>query len=192
MFGALGGRYLGANIRWTLCTRPVSIDEHERKIRFSYGYDTHVKVQTAQSTEILYRISTGGGTYLLAVQCFSVLCLFLWGLLATYPILWFVNKVLPIRLSPEDEIKGCDLTEHYMGDESEKMLPTQHMSQAHQAHSIRFAGMNQANFDVAAIPYSMGDKYKEFDTLGKRRPFSTNLGYEHDDHQGRQQTSDRL
>ena len=60
---------------------------------------------------------------MLAAQSFSAVCLFLWGLIATYPIIWLVNKLIPIRLSAADEIAGCDVIEHYMGDETDKMLP---------------------------------------------------------------------
>lgn len=136
--------------------------------------------------------STGGGTYLLSVQLFSVVCLFFWGLIVTFPIMWIVNKLIPVRLSPEDEIKGCDIVEHYMGDEEEKILP-QHITNAH-ISSIKFGGMNQMNFEINSNPYNNGsDKYREFDTLGKRKPYS-NLGYEHEEPRTERQrtTSERL
>lgn len=123
---------------------------------------------------------------MLGVQTFSVCCLFLWGLIITYPILWFVNKLIPIRLDPVDEIKGCDIVEHYMGDENEKMLaPLDNI----QISNMKFNGP-QVNFNIP--PNSYNDTYKEFDTLGKRKPFHVNQGYERDESAAQQHTTDRL
>lgn len=128
---------------------------------------------------------------MLGVQTFSVCCLFLWGLIVTYPIIWIVNKVIPIRLEPQDEIMGCDLVEHYMGDENEKMFPP--LDQV-QIANMRINGA-QVSFALPSNAYSSGS-YKEFDTLGKRRSFHLNHGYEKDGegatNQYRQQTTERL
>lgn len=119
--------------------------------------------------------STGGGWYMLSVQAFSCTCLFFWGLIVTYPILWIVNKITPIRLSPEDEIIGCDIIEHYMGDEKELIPLT-----STQMNNIKF-GIPQANFQISNSSFSTGNEsYKEFDTLGRRRPYSANVAFEHD------------
>lgn len=56
----------------------------------------------------------GGGWYLLSIQCFSALCLTTWGLFMTYPILWIVNKVIPIRMNPIDETIGADFVDHHI------------------------------------------------------------------------------
>lgn len=116
-------------------------------------------------------MQTGGGWYLLGVQSFSVCCLFLWGLIITYPIIWIVNKLIPIRLDPQDEILGCDIVEHFMGDENEKMLPP--LDQV-QIASMRMAG-SPANYANPSI-----ETYKEFDTVERRRTFHLNHGYERD------------
>lgn len=54
----------------------------------------------------------GGGFYLLGIQCLTVLVLTLWGLCATYLLLWLINKVIPIRMDPNEELLGADLMEH--------------------------------------------------------------------------------
>lgn len=54
----------------------------------------------------------GGGWNMLGVQALSVICLTVWGFLATYVLLWAINKVLPIRMTPDDELLGADIVEH--------------------------------------------------------------------------------
>lgn len=56
----------------------------------------------------------GGGWYLLGIQCLSALCLLSWGILSTFVLLWIINKIVPIRMDPHDELLGADLTEHYI------------------------------------------------------------------------------
>lgn len=149
------------------------------------------KSMNSEQTFKRFPSSTGGGTYLLAVQCFSVVCLFLWGLLSTYPILWFVNKLLPIRLDPMDEIKGCDIVEHFMGDENEK-IPS-HLDNM-QLSNIRFGGPH-VNFNIPSISPSFYPKnatYKEFNTVVPSKPFNLNHGYERDEHEIRHRTSEHL
>lgn len=118
---------------------------------------------------------------MLCAQTFSIICLFLWGLLATYPIIWFVDKVTPVRLSPLDEIKGCDLVEHYMGEESDFPLSA---AQIAQIESLKLNGIPQVTLHMSASP-----SYKEFDAnLVRRKPYQVNGGFE-DSHQ---QTTERL
>ncbi|XP_059612678.1 putative ammonium transporter 3 [Phlebotomus argentipes] len=56
----------------------------------------------------------GGGWYLLGVQCLSALCLCIWGVLSTTLLLWFINKIVPIRMDPNEELLGADLMEHHV------------------------------------------------------------------------------
>lgn len=112
---------------------------------------------------------------MLSVQTFSVCCLFMWGLIATYPILWLVNKVTPIRLSPQDEAAGCDVVEHFMGDEKE-IIPLNCV----QPNNIKF-GIPHGNFQISdSTLSSCNDSYREFDTLNKRKPYFVNVGSEQD------------
>lgn len=59
-------------------------------------------------------IFLGGKPYLLIVQAISSLSLTVWAATAMLLIMYVVNSMVQIRLDPEDEIKGCDLTEHYV------------------------------------------------------------------------------
>lgn len=123
---------------------------------------------------------------MLIVQSISVVCLFLWGSLATLPIIWCVNKIMPVRLDAEDELKGCDICEHYMGDEDEK-LPLNTM----QISNVRF-GSPQVNYALPANSYPLNATYKEFDTVVQRKPFHTNLSFEGEENVARIQTTERL
>lgn len=109
---------------------------------------------------------------MLAVQTFSVTCLFFWGLIATLPIIWLVDKMTPIRLSAEDEIKGCDIVEHYMGDEKDVLQPLE---------QIQF-GSPIVNFNIPSNIRN-NESFKEFNTVGKRRQFHTNLTNVRENHE---------
>lgn len=54
----------------------------------------------------------GGGWYLLGVQSLSALCLSCWGVCSTFALLWCINKLIPIRMDPNEELLGADLMEH--------------------------------------------------------------------------------
>ncbi|KAE8742660.1 hypothetical protein FOCC_FOCC011789 [Frankliniella occidentalis] len=54
----------------------------------------------------------GGGFYLLGVQALSALCLGTWSFCSTMVMLWLIDKVVPIRLGPHEELIGADLIEH--------------------------------------------------------------------------------
>lgn len=126
---------------------------------------------------------------MLGVQTFSVCCLFLWGLIITYPIIWIVNKLTPIRLDPHDEVLGCDLVEHNMGDEYKKMLPSINEMQM---TNTRLAGA-QVSLTLAPPPNPYyNETYKEFDTPGKRKTFHLNHGYERDNAAHQQNSNERL
>ncbi|XP_055639594.1 putative ammonium transporter 2 isoform X2 [Toxorhynchites rutilus septentrionalis] len=54
----------------------------------------------------------GGGWYLLGVQSLSALCLACWSICTTFALLWIINKIVPIRMDPNEELLGADLMEH--------------------------------------------------------------------------------
>lgn len=56
--------------------------------------------------------SPGGGWYLLGVQTLTGLCLIVWAGAVTMALLWLIDKVLPIRMEPYEELLGADLCEH--------------------------------------------------------------------------------
>lgn len=60
----------------------------------------------------------GGGWYLFGVQCLAALCLLSWGVLTTFILLWIINKIVPIRMDPNEELLGADLTEHKINHNS--------------------------------------------------------------------------
>lgn len=70
-------------------------------------------MEHACSSINLHLPKIGGGLYLLCIQTISSICLTLWAAITTLIILWAVNKIIPIRLSAEEEMLGCDKVEHF-------------------------------------------------------------------------------
>jgi hypothetical protein len=102
----------------------------------------------------------GGGPFQLIVQAISAICLTIWACIATLVILWFVNATCKIRLSPEDEIKGCDSVEHLVNDIEEpknfdKIIVNR-----------KFSGLTENEI----IP-------RQFENFGRRKTFHVNHGY---------------
>lgn len=54
----------------------------------------------------------GGGFYLLGVQLLACVVVGVWSMSTTYIILKIINRVVPIRLAPSEEILGADFVEH--------------------------------------------------------------------------------
>jgi Amt family ammonium transporter len=50
--------------------------------------------------------------YLLGIQSFTALVLALWSFCTTYVMLWIIDKFIPIRMNPVEEVLGADLIEH--------------------------------------------------------------------------------
>jgi hypothetical protein len=48
----------------------------------------------------------------LIVQCIAIIALSLLGFFGAFPIIWLTNKIIPLRLDPEEEEIGCDIVEH--------------------------------------------------------------------------------
>ncbi|KAG5673240.1 hypothetical protein PVAND_003303 [Polypedilum vanderplanki] len=65
-----------------------------------------------QTTGDRFGLFKGGGFYLLSVQALAVICITLWAIFSTFLLLWFVNKITPLRMKVEDEIMGADYAEH--------------------------------------------------------------------------------
>lgn len=116
----------------------------------------------------------GGGVYQLAVQAISSVSLTIWAACATLTILWIVDHLMPIRLRPEDEQKGCDLTEHYLGEsygnEVQKSLSTlDKIIHITTPIAQRFNGSTDER------------NQRELDNFGRRKPFHTNQAFERDE-----------
>lgn len=113
-------------------------------------------------------IFLGGGPFQLVVQLISSISLSIWAATVTLGILWIVNKIIPIRLDLEEELKGCDEIEHdIMPLFYESQIPFERIVNASSPKAQRFAG-------------SLEDKnHRELEDFERRRSFHTNLGYQH-------------
>ncbi|XP_017847227.1 putative ammonium transporter 2 [Drosophila busckii] len=71
--------------------------------------DNPIPMDTTNGRSGLFK---GGGWYLLGIQTLSAFCLACWGICSTFLLLYIVNKIIPIRMDPHEELLGADLTEH--------------------------------------------------------------------------------
>ncbi|CAH0761560.1 unnamed protein product [Diatraea saccharalis] len=71
--------------------------------------DNPIPMETTNGRSGLFK---GGGWYLLGVQTLTGICLMAWGALVTMALLWVIDKIMPIRMDPYEELLGADLTEH--------------------------------------------------------------------------------
>ncbi|XP_068622033.1 putative ammonium transporter 2 [Battus philenor] len=71
--------------------------------------DNPIPMETTNGRSGLFK---GGGWYLLGVQTLTGVCLMAWGALVTMLLLWIIDRVVPIRMDPYEELLGADLTEH--------------------------------------------------------------------------------
>ena len=62
----------------------------------------------------------GGSWRLLGVQLLACLLTAAWGVLTTVIMLFAIEKTVGIRLTREEELQGCDLVEHGIGEEDEE------------------------------------------------------------------------
>lgn len=127
-----------------------------------------------------------GSTYLLEVQAVSAFSLTVWSAISTLIVIWVVNKILPIRMSEEEEIKGADLTEHY---QSVHLTSPMHRpsfsvpsvtvmrSSSGSIHKIMNVPSPVARFTGTIDNLNSND----YDSFGRRKPFTVvhdNYGYE--------------
>lgn len=71
--------------------------------------DNPVPLDTTKGRRGLFK---GGGWYLLGIQTLSAFCLTCWGICTTFFLLYIINKIIPIRMDPDEELLGADLMEH--------------------------------------------------------------------------------
>ncbi|XP_072937578.1 putative ammonium transporter 2 [Epargyreus clarus] len=71
--------------------------------------DNPIPMETTNGRSGLFK---GGGWYLLGVQALTGVCLTVWGALVTMALLWLIDRAMPIRMDPYEELLGADLTEH--------------------------------------------------------------------------------
>ncbi|XP_037045515.1 putative ammonium transporter 2 [Bradysia coprophila] len=78
-------------------------------IAVGFFADNPIPMETTSGRAGLFK---GGGWYLLGIQSLSALCLTCWGICSTFLLLWMIDKVIPVRMDPNEEILGADLMEH--------------------------------------------------------------------------------
>ncbi|KAG5675103.1 hypothetical protein PVAND_005032 [Polypedilum vanderplanki] len=77
--------------------------------------DNPIPLETTNGRKGLLK---GGGFYMFGIQCLSAVCLCSWGVLSTFVLLWVINKIVPIRMDPNEELLGADLVEHKINHHS--------------------------------------------------------------------------
>lgn len=124
-----------------------------------------------------------GSTYLLEVQAVSAFSLTVWSAISTLIVIWVVNKILPIRMSEEEEIKGADQTEHYQSVHVRRrpsFAPpslTVMRPSSGSIHKIINVPSPIARFTGTVDTLNPMD----YDSFGRRKPFTVthdNYGYE--------------
>lgn len=73
--------------------------------------DNPIPLTTTNGRRGLFK---GGGWSLLGIQCTSALCLVCWGTGSTFLLLYIINRIVPIRMDPTDELMGADVMEHFI------------------------------------------------------------------------------
>jgi ammonia channel protein AmtB len=109
-----------------------------------------------------------GSFYRLKIQFVSVCILIAFSFIMTYILIKFVDITVGIRLSEEDEIEGCDSTEHGI----------------EQSHLPLITAEVKKNLDTI----SMSEKFvnihtpcsDNFDSFGRRRQFNINESFQRD------------
>lgn len=119
-------------------------------------------------------IFLGGGPNQLIVQAISSIALTVWAALSTLLILCLVNGIIPMRLSPEDEKKGCDLVEHNIGENNCNEL--QKTTNTFDKYLIEVATPIAQRFNRNNERNQSGSNSE-----GRRRNFRDNQGYESGD-----------
>ncbi|WP_029192148.1 ammonium transporter [Paenibacillus harenae] len=59
-----------------------------------------------------YGLFYGGGWNLLGVQALGLVIVSLWGFTLTWGVLWLVRKIMPVRVSKDEELVGLDVGIH--------------------------------------------------------------------------------
>ncbi|XP_029039067.2 putative ammonium transporter 3 isoform X5 [Osmia bicornis bicornis] len=111
----------------------------------------------------------GGGWYLLGIQCLTVICLALWSFLVSLTLLWFINKIIPIRMSVHEELLGADLVEHRIRHiqigVSRAMSAIRPFSQEHELNNVPPVGINPGHDSYI-------ERYNRKNRLKQKKRFS--------------------
>jgi hypothetical protein len=118
----------------------------------------------------------GGNSHQLIIQIISATFVTIWGAFATLFMIWFVDLTLKVRLTPEEEMIGCDYTEHNIGENPDKTLQRR-----------RPSTLDKINERIIEIATPIAQRFagnidpilkKEEEHFGKRKAFHTNQGFE--------------
>ena len=71
--------------------------------------DLPLPLETTSGRRGLFR---GGGWDLFWIQSIAAISLTVWGVLSTILLLWTIDRFVPIRAEPHEELLGADLMEH--------------------------------------------------------------------------------
>lgn len=64
-----------------------------------------------------------GDWYQLAVQCFSSVCITIFSAVVSIIILWLIDEIFTLRMTPDEEIAGSEIVYHYIQYEKEVDIP---------------------------------------------------------------------
>lgn len=105
----------------------------------------------------------GGSWQLLGVQLLACLLTAAWGVLTTVIMLYAIEKTIGIRLTREEELQGCDLVEHGIGEEDEEEdkrevdtdAQTKRTSTLAVGQTLKFTGVETSNEGKRTGSFSM-------------------------------------
>lgn len=118
-------------------------------------------------------IFLGGGFYQLIVQAISAISLSIWAASATIAILWIVNKIIEIRLEPDEEMQGSDLIEHDI------ITNLTYSSEEQNNREIIDKDLNDLS-SVERFSGPIDDRNRQNIVFGRRQTFHTNQSFERD------------
>ena len=119
------------------------------------------------------------------VQSLAVICIVFWGVSSTFLLLWFVNKITPLRMTAKDEILGADYAEHNIQPKSAALETTANSNSSSNGRNEE-SQISQRSRNVQPEDNKMAGVYKTTyftDESASDRsvpPIRVNLAYQHD------------
>lgn len=115
----------------------------------------------------------GGNGFQLFLQAISVVALAIWAGCATLVIIWLVDHIMPIRMSPEEEKVGADFSEHNHG------FPT---SQELERPMTTLNKIISISSPISHKFTGATDVKSDFENFGHRKPYHVNQAFERNEH----------
>lgn len=116
----------------------------------------------------------GGGPYQLILQTISSVSLTIFTMIAAFIIFNLVDRIIPMKLSPEEELLGCDITEHDIGTNPSTEI-RRHSTKLEKI--IEITTPITKRFTGFVVDNSMR---RNSDSLFRQKQFYINEGYEKD------------